>query len=100
MNSDEVNIPRTVQDPNYRYKMPRIQVTVQGTGGGVKTKFDNIVEVAERLKVPTEYPLKFLGRELGSQSEVKDNNYLISGNHQAEKLQSILDKYYFSFILG
>lgn len=93
MNSEYVNIPRTRQETNFRYTMPKIQVTVQGTGGGMKTKFDNIVAVSQALHVPTDYPLKFLGRELGSNSEVKDNNYLISGNHQADKLQNLLDKY-------
>lgn len=49
---DKVNIPRSIKDDNYRYFMPRITVTVQGTGGGVKTKWDNITKIAAALTVP------------------------------------------------
>lgn len=87
-----LNIPSSVKDPNYRYKMPKIVVTTQGQGGGVKTKFDNIIDVSKALNLPPEYPLKFVGYELGSQTEVKSGLYLINGNHSAEKLQQLLDK--------
>lgn len=87
-----LNIPSNVKDANYRYKMPKIVVVSQGQGGGVKTKIDNIIELSKALNVPPEYPLKFMGYELGSQTENKGGIYLINGNHQAEKLQQILDK--------
>ena len=87
-----LNIPSHIKDPNYRYKMPKIVVTSQGAGNGIKTKFDNIIDVSKALNMPPEYPLKFMGYELGSQTEVKAGIYLINGNHQAEKLQQTLDK--------
>lgn len=93
MSAEIVNIPRTIQDPTYRYKMPKIQITVQGTGGGVKTRIDNIEDVAAALKLPKDYPLYFLKRELNTNADIKDNNYLLNGSHEAEKLQSLLDKY-------
>src|ERR1700744_1556138 len=89
----KLNIPRSVQDPKYRYQMPAIQVSVQGSGGGVKTKFENIKEVAHALVVPPDYPLKFIGKEIGSQTEIKNDVYLISGSNTADKFQQILDKF-------
>ena len=99
MDSSKLNIPSTVKDPNYRYQMPKIQVTTQGTGGGVKTRIDNVKEVAHALTVPPDYPLKFIGRELGSNTEIKNDNYLINGSHTAEKFQQILDKFIEKYVL-
>ena len=45
------------------------------------------------FKSTTEYPLKFIGRELGSNIEIKANSYLINGNHQIDKMQEILGKF-------
>lgn len=99
MDSSKLNIPSTVKDPNYRYQMPKIQVTTQGAGGGIKTRIDNIKEVAHSLTVPPDYPLKFIGRELGSNTEIKNDNYLINGSHTAEKFQQILDKFIEKYVL-
>lgn len=87
-----INIPSTNTDPHYRYRMPKLVCTLQGTVGGVKTKLDNIIEVAKSLTVPPDYPHKFIGRELGSQTETKNDIYLISGSHTADKLLLLLDK--------
>jgi translation initiation factor 5 len=87
-----LNIPSHIKDLTYRYKMPKLTSTVQGQGGGVKTKLDNIQEVAKALKVPADYPLKFIGKEIGSQTDIKNDVYLINGSHTSEKLQQILDK--------
>ena len=93
MDSDELNIPSTIKDPHYRYKMPKIQVVSQGSGNGMKTGWINLPEVSDALKVPVECPLKFIGRELGSNTGVKANSYLINGSHTADKMQEVLDKF-------
>ena len=49
--SDQLNIPITVSDPHYRYKMPKIQTAIQGSGNGIKTKWANLPEVSKALKV-------------------------------------------------
>ena len=49
--SDQLNIPSTVSDPHYRYKMPKIQTAIQGSGNGIKTKWANLPEVSKALKV-------------------------------------------------
>ena len=99
MDSGELNIPSTVKDPHYRYKMPKIQTAIQGSGNGIKTNWTNLPDVSNALKVPVEYPLKFIGRELGSNTELKSNSYLINGNHQVEKMQELLDKFIRKYVL-
>ena len=94
-----INIPSHVKDPNYRYQMPKIIATTQGSGGNVKTKFENIKEVAHALTVPSDYPLKFIGKELGTQTEIKNDVHLINGSHSPEKLQQLLDKFIEKYVL-
>ena len=77
MSTQMVNIPSTIEDPSYRYKMPKIQTKIEGKGNGIKVNLVNLVDVAKALRVPTECkiliidPLKFLGYELGSQTIYK-----------------------------
>jgi translation initiation factor 5 len=99
MDSGELNIPSSVNDPHYRYKMPKIRATIQGTGNGIKTNWVNLPEVSNALKVPVEYPIKFIGRELGANTDIKPNSYLINGSHQVEKMQELLDKFIKKYVL-
>jgi translation initiation factor 2 beta subunit (eIF-2beta)/eIF-5 len=94
-----LNIPSTIKDPNYRYKMPKIIATTQGSGGNVKTKLENYRELAHALTVPQNYPLKFIGMELGTQTDIKNEVQLINGSHAADKLQSLLDKFIEKYVL-
>ena len=99
MSTDKLNIPSTVKDPHYRYKMPRIQTTTQGSGNGIKTNWVNLPDVASALKVPLEYPIKFIARELGSNTDTKSNSYLINGSHGVEQMQELLDKFIRKYVL-
>ena len=99
MSTGELNIPSTVKDPHYRYKMPKIQIATQGSGNGIKTNWINLPEVSNALKVPLLYPIKFIARELGSNTETKSNSYLINGSHDAEQMQKLLDKFIKKYVL-
>ena len=45
----------------FRYKMPKMILKIEGKGNGIKTNIVNLVEVAKSLRVPTAYPLKYMG---------------------------------------
>lgn len=57
-----------VNDPAYRYKMPKLIGKVEGRGNGIKTVLVNIEEVAESLKRDPAEVTKFFGTELGESS--------------------------------
>ncbi|KAJ2716935.1 eukaryotic translation initiation factor 5 [Coemansia spiralis] len=99
--SVNLNIPRDVKDPFYRYKMPRLVSKVEGKGNGIKTVLPNIVDVAKALCRPPAYPTKFFGNELGAQTKIegKDEKFIVNGAHDSEKLQTLLDGFIDRFVL-
>ena len=94
--SSTVSIPKGKDDPSYRYKRDVLKISYQGN---LRTKLDNIVEVAHSLIIPPDYPLKFIGYELGSQTDIKSNEYTINGKHPLDKLEDLLEKFIAKYIL-
>lgn len=116
-----INVNRNVQDPYYRYKMPRILAKVEGKGNGIKTVIANMSDIAKALcRPPTckftlstllllmnnSYfifldPTKYFGCELGAQTNfnLKSDRYIVNGEHDANKLQDILDGFIRKFVL-
>lgn len=94
-----VSIPKGNTDQNYRYKRPLIIITTYGQGGNLKTKIENIHDLAKSLYVPPEYPLKFIGYELGSQTDIKSSDYIISGKHSFDKLEELLEKFIAKYVI-
>ncbi|KAB0393781.1 hypothetical protein E2I00_004973 [Balaenoptera physalus] len=96
-----VNVNRSVSDQFYRYKMPRLIAKVEGKGNGIKTIIVNMVDIAKALNWPPTYPTKYFGCELGAQTQfdVKNDRYIVSGSHEANKLQGMLDGFIKKFVL-
>lgn len=96
-----VNVNRAVADPFYRYKMPKLSAKVEGKGNGIKTVISNMSEIAKALERPPMYPTKYFGCELGAQTnfDVKNERYIVNGEHDANKLQDILDGFIKKFVL-
>ncbi|KAK5950268.1 eukaryotic translation initiation factor 5 [Knufia fluminis] len=96
-----VNIRRDVADPFYRYKMERIQSKIEGKGNGIKTVVANLPSVAQSLARPPSYVIKYFGFELGAQTNTnpKDDRWIINGAHQSDKLQESLDGFINRFVL-
>eukprot|EP00069_Balaena_mysticetus_P008398 bmy_19589T0 len=96
-----VNVNRSVSDQFYRYKMPRPIAKVEGKGNGIKTVIVNMVDIAKALNWPPTYPTKYSGCELGAQTQydVKNDRYIVSGSHEANKLQGMLDGFIKKFVL-
>lgn len=96
-----LNIPSHIEDHSYRYKMPALQIKVEGSGNGIKTNLPNLSDVAKSLSVPTDYPLRFFAAEFGTSIEYKqkEERSIIKGKFRREDLQECLDNFIGKFIL-
>ncbi|VDO55642.1 unnamed protein product [Haemonchus placei] len=96
-----LNVNRAVTDPFYRYKMPKLLAKVEGKGNGIKTVVANMSEIAKSLERPPMYPTKYFGCELGAQTnyDARNERYIVNGEHDAAKLQDILDGFIKKFVL-
>lgn len=96
-----INICRENTDPFYRYKMPPIQLKVEGRGNGIKTAIPNLSEVARALGRPPAYVVKYFGSELGAQTKIneEEDRYLVNGAHSQAELQDSLDGFINRFVL-
>ena len=96
-----INIPRGIEDKFYRYKMQQVDTKVEGRGNGIKTSISNLCAVAKALDRPPSYICKYLGIELGAQTQMyeDDKRYIISGKFEAVRLQDLLDGFIEKFVL-
>ena len=78
---------------NFRYKMPKMVLKVEGKGNGIMTNVTNLDEVAKALRVPVPYPLKFFGIELGSLTKSKESSFIVNGKHDIVSMENVLNKY-------
>lgn len=96
-----INIPSYIKDPSYRYRMPALQIKVEGKRNGIRTKFLNLFEVAKCLGVPPEYLLRYFGAEFGAIIEFKQSEQkaMLNGGLRREDLQGSLDHFIEKFVL-
>lgn len=102
MEGKGLNIPSYIEDPNYRYKMPKLILKIEGKGNGIKTNIVNLNDAAKALGVPAEYPLKYMGHELGAHTECKEKGYeayIINGEKTSDVLKNLMDKFIEKYIL-
>lgn len=88
-----------VEDPSYRYKMPRIVGKVEGRGNGIKTVLSNVTDVGLALNREAGEITKFFGCELGSQTSFANDRAIVNGAHRDPDLQSNLSRYIENFVL-
>ena len=76
-------------------------VQVEGKGNGIKTVVANLSSVAQSLARPPGWIIKYFGFELGAQTNTnpKDDRWIINGAHEASKLQDHLDGFIKRFVL-
>ncbi|PIC23271.1 hypothetical protein B9Z55_017027 [Caenorhabditis nigoni] len=81
--------------------MPKLSAKVEGKGNGIKTVISNMSDIAKALERPPMYPTKYFGCELGAQTnfDAKNERYIVNGEHDANKLQDILDGFIKKFVL-
>lgn len=99
----QVSIPRSVNDPAYRYRMPVLVQKIEGRGINTHTTLVNLKDVAKSLRVPTLYILKFMQYDWGAQIIYKTNNNevhtSINGIQEEEKVLKSLDNFIDRFVL-
>jgi translation initiation factor 5 len=96
MSGGRINIPSTIQDPAYRYTMPKMQLKQESRLNGVKTNITNLIDVANAVRVPELTIIKYFCTEVGS-SHVSDS--IITGSHTYENLLKLLDKFIAKYVL-
>lgn len=97
----EVNIPRSVTDIYYRYKMPVIQTKIEGKGNGIRTIITNMEKIMKSLDRSLDYGTKFIGFELGTKTkaDLANHNCVIAGKHDEKQLSLCLDKFIDMYVL-
>jgi translation initiation factor 5 len=90
-----------VEDPSYRYKMPRVMGKIEGRGNGIKTVLLNVTDVAASLNRDAPEITKFFGCELGSQTTyaMDTDRAIVNGQHRDQDLQTHLSRYIENFVL-
>ena len=96
-----VNIRRDVDDKFYRYRMPLLEIKIEGKGNGIKTVVPNMSDIARALSRPPSYPTKYFGCELGAQTIIDDKSdrYIVNGAHDVNRLRELLDGFIDKFVL-
>jgi len=59
----KVNIPKSINDPTYRYQRDTIKIEIHNNNGGM-TKLDNIETISNQLGTELDHVLKFLKKSL------------------------------------
>lgn len=92
---------RPIDDPAYRYQMPRLQTKIEGRGNGIKTVVVNMNEVAQALHRDPAEVTKFFGTELGAQTtyNAETAKSVVNGAHQVGDMQNHLSRYIEAFVL-
>lgn len=92
---------QAVDDPEYRYKMPRLIGKIEGKGNGIKTVVMNCNDIAASLHRSTAEVCKFFGCELGAQSKYDKNTdrAVVNGAFDSTIMQNHLSKYIEKFVL-
>ena len=91
---------KPVDDPSYRYKMPKLIPKLEGRGNGSKTCLVNCKEIAQALHRSPDELCKFFGVELGTQSTYgQDERAILNGHHTYDILYTALTKYIEVFVI-
>ena len=91
-----LTIPPGIEDPNYRYKMSKMQLKQESRGNGVKTNIFNLDEVSAALRVPSESIIKYMCAELGAN---KEGTSIIKGNHTYDMMLKQLQRFIEMYVI-
>ena len=100
--SDKVkmlNVPRSVTDEFYRYKMPDMILKIEGKGNGIKTVIVNCDDIAKALGTSSAYICRYFGFVLAAAVNTDSGKYIVNGKHEYKDMMNTLDKFIDKFIL-
>lgn len=86
-----ININGT-DDPYYRYKMPKLEITIISKKGGT-TQVDNGLQVAESIYRTLPDLTSYYSKSMGARVKVENGMMMIPGIHEQQHLQTLLFKY-------
>jgi translation initiation factor 2 beta subunit (eIF-2beta)/eIF-5 len=93
----KLNIPRSVNDPTYRYKRDKIEIVIQNTNGGI-TKLLNIDKIATQLGSTQEDILKFLKKKANT-GIIEKNGPFLRKSETVDNLENMLEDFISESIL-
>lgn len=99
-----MNISRSSElncDEFYRYQMPTPKVVNQGSGNGVETYINNLDDIAQSLKRPSIYIIKYIGNTLGTnmRKDKHTNKYIINGRYASTQIIECIQKFIDVYVL-
>tara|TARA_B110000902_G_C13933705_1_gene446972 strand:- start:11 stop:541 length:531 start_codon:yes stop_codon:yes gene_type:complete len=92
-----LNINGDFSDPNYRYRMPILEINQTGSGKNSHTILTNIKDIAISLGQSDIIIPKFIGFKLGTNVDNKNNS--IKGHYTIETLQTEIFDYINRFVI-
>jgi len=93
----KLNIPRSVNDPTYRYKRDKIEIVIQNTNGGI-TKLLNIDKIALQLGCEVNEILKFLKKKANT-GIIEKNGPFLRKSETVDNLENIIEDFISECIL-
>src|SRR6478609_8374529 len=100
-NKNSINIASssTLDDPFYRYKMPKIILKHEGKGNGVKTVLKNLKEVSKSLSRDVNDLLQYIASELSVCSLQRSDDFIVNGTFKEDIIQDIIYRFICSHVL-
>ena len=86
------------QDDNYRYKMEIPKIHVEGAGNGIKTAFDNLEVIAEKLLRSREMLIKHYTFSLGC-DYIDQQPTILFGKHDQGTITKTLKSFIYNYVL-
>lgn len=75
-----------VNDPFYRYKMDKINITVKNK----KTNLTNLINVSSTLKIDPKILFRYITSKLATFGQEKNDSFIISGVFDIDKIQNLI----------
>ena len=85
-----LNINSKISDNFYRYKMDKIKTSQTGRGGNCHTKLDNLDTISTQINTTPDLLLNYIGSLIGCNTNQKENNYLLKGHYDNDKIQEAI----------